>query len=123
MITRVKALSNSISSRVFEKAYSFISIKSSCSAPPFFDAWERDRLRKTDDTRETFAKGANSDTSSSTSSRVEIEVVELDINVSENEKNKGVRAKKKEKEGHYRSINQNRAKSTKSQLGIVIISS
>lgn len=112
MMTTVKALSNSISSRVFEKAYSFISIKSSSSAPPFFDAWERDRLRETDDTRETFAEGANSNTSSSTSSRFEIEAVESDINVGENEKNKGVRAKKKVKEGPYRSINQNRAKPT-----------
>lgn len=99
MMTTVTALSNPISSRVFEKAYSFISTKLSCSAPPFFDAWERDRLRETDDTRETFAEGAKFDTSSSASSRVEIKAVESDIDVGENEQKKGVPTRKKVKKG------------------------
>lgn len=77
MITTVTTLSNPISSMVFEKAYSFISIKSSCSILPFFNMWERDRLQETetDDTRETFAEGASS-IPPPPQSRVEIEAVE-----------------------------------------------
>lgn len=58
-----------------KKAYSFISINSSCPVPLFVDTREMGDAREIVDARETFDEGANS----GSSSRVEIEVVEPDM--------------------------------------------